>query len=147
LYGFICYLCIVIDNKYLKSVKYFNTSCTESLNYFSCLFYSLFGPKGLCFSLSLIQRKGNKRKIKCYGSVAIRVKPLVTGTSTRLFKAQTASSFLTLGKTLTHASAPMHNPTLYHYTFIVIQTTEGRKDLGNTHLRSLLFFVLDTKKR
>ena len=34
----------------------------------------------LYFSLSLIQRKDNKRKIKCYGSVAIRVKPLVNGT-------------------------------------------------------------------
>ena len=52
----------------------------------------------LYFSLSWIQRKGNKRlylsvenlkevlndqrelKIKCYGSVAIRVKPLVNGT-------------------------------------------------------------------
>ena len=74
-----------------------------------------------------MQRKGNKRlylsvenlkevlndqrelKIKCYGSVAIRVKPLVTGTSTRLFKAQTASSLLTPGKTLTDATAPMHN--------------------------------------
>ena len=62
----------------------------------------------LYFSLSLIQRKGNKRKIKCYGSVAIRVKPLVNGTSTRLFKAQTASSLLTPGKTLTHATTPRH---------------------------------------
>ena len=39
-----------------------------------------FCPVLLYFSLSLIQRKGNKRKIKCYGSVAIRVKPLVNGT-------------------------------------------------------------------
>ena len=62
----------------------------------------------LYFSLSLIQRKGNKRKIKCYGSVAIRVKPLVNGTSTRLFKAQTASSLLTPGKTLTDATTPRH---------------------------------------
>ena len=68
------------------------------------------------FSLSLIQRKGNKRKIKCYGSVVIRVKPLVNGTSTRLFKAQTASSLLTPGKTLTDATTPMHEPTPHHST-------------------------------
>jgi len=64
----------------------------------------------------LIQRRGNKRlylsvenlkevlndqrelKIKCYGSVAIRVKPLVNGTSTRLFKAQTAVPYSLLAK-------------------------------------------------
>ena len=94
----------------------------------------------LYFSLSLIQRKGNKRlylsvenlkevlndqrelKIKCYGSVAIRVKPLVNGTSTRLSKAQTISSLLTPGKTLTDATAPMHGIFLtICNTFIVIR--------------------------
>jgi len=81
-------------------------------------------------------------RLRCYSGKAISERNF----NSPFPKAQTTSSFLTPGKTLTHATAPRHNPTPYHYTFIVIQTTEGRKDLGNTHLRSLLFFVLIQRK-
>jgi len=84
-------------------------------------------------------------KIKCYGSVAIRVKPLVTGTSTRLFKAQTASSLLTPGKTLTDATAPMHGvlPTILPFGKVTkaLPLQEGVPRRGEGVVTSTLFFT------
>ena len=80
----------------------------------------------------------------CYGSVAIRVKPLVNGTSTCLFKAQTASSLLTPGKTLTDATAPRHGvlPTILPFGKVTkALPLRGSTPKGGGLKTSTLFFT------
>jgi len=69
----------------------------------------------------------------------------VTGTSTRLSKAQTTSSLLTPGKTLTHATAPRHGvlPTILPFGKVTkaLPLLEGVPRRGEGVKTSTLFFT------
>ena len=69
----------------------------------------------------------------------------MNGTSTRLFKAQTASSLLTPGKTFTHATAPMHGvlPTILPFGKVTkaLPLLEGVPRRGEGVVTSTLFFT------